>query len=151
MYNIKNIKGYTFIESILSMMIFMMIVGSVIMVFPWYEKSANSIMNSYAAEYEVFLSELRTELNNAVSVSTRYKSTLEITTDHQSTPNDKLDIEYMISSGRIVKKYSNLGGVDIKLTRIKKVEYIVENEKITMTTRFNNHTEKVRDIVFPKR
>lgn len=132
-------------------MLFMMIVGSVMMVFPWYEKSANSIMNSYAAEYEVFLSELRTELNNAVSVSTRYKSTLEITADHQSAGEDRFEIEYMLSSGRIVKKYGKLGGIDIKLTRIKKVEYKVEGEKITMTTNFNNHTERERDIIFPKR
>lgn len=150
MYNINNMNGYTFLESILSMMLFTMIVGSIIMVFPWYEKSANSIMNSYAAEYEVFLSELRSDLINSSKVSERYKSTLDIVSDYSNEGGGNIKIEYFMSSGRILKRYSDLGGSDIKLTRIKKVEYKIENEKIIMTTNFNNRTEKVREIVYPQ-
>lgn len=128
-----------------------MIVGSIMMIFPWYEKSTNSIMNSYAVEYEVFLSELRTELNSAVDVGTRNKNVLEIKADNLTAEEGKFEIEYIMSSGRVVKRYGKIGGIDIKLTRIKNVEYTVEKEKITMTTNFNNHTEKVRDIVFPKK
>lgn len=147
---IKNNAGYTFLEAILSLMVFIMIFSSLLLFFPWYEKSANSIMNTYSVEYEVFLSELRAELMDVVQVKALNSSTLELKKQDFENETNHTYSEYRYLSRRIVKTFVIAGGVDIKLTRLKGVQYKVKNNQIEMETDFANHTKKVRIIVYPK-
>lgn len=125
-----------------------MIVGSLILIFPWYEKSANSIMNTYAVENEVFLSEMRSELMDVTEVTVLNENRLILLKESVQLDEKLYVVEYVFQRKRIIKTYPLLGGLDIKLTRISKVKFKILNEhQISIETQFDNHQKKERLLV----
>lgn len=146
--NRKN--GYTFVEAILALAVFMMVISSITLIFPWYDRTTESILNTYSAEQEVFLSELRDELMDVKEVAITNEHSLIMQKNNELSSELHLYyVEYLFQRKRIIKTYPYIGGFDIKLTRVSNMTYKIMNDhRLLIETEFDNHSKKERVLVY---
>lgn len=147
--NLKNKKqaGFTFVEAILQLTTFMIIMTTILLIFPWYEKTEETILATHSIEFEVFLSELSEDLVDAVEIKPLGNTEFKIKRKIVGDSNHFTFIHYQFSN-QTIKKNHGINGVDIKLTRVKKLDFSLADNQFTLNVQFMNNLRKERSIVF---
>lgn len=146
-WNNKIEAGFTFIEAILQLVTFIIIMTTILLIFPWYEKTEESILATNGIEFEVFLSELRVDLLNATNVRVVGNTEFEIQREIAGDPEHFIFVNYQCNNKMIKKSYVTKG-VDIKLTRVKNCEFVINDNKLTIVVYFINKLRKESSLVF---
>ncbi|MBQ0137708.1 MAG: ComGF family competence protein [Kurthia sp.] len=145
----KKNEGFTFVEALLQLITFMVIISSILLIFPWYEKTENSILATYSMEFEVFLSELKVDLMDASSVKVLSPSEMQILKiANEENPENHYYINYRFGNKTVKKTRATNQGTNIKLTRVKAFEFKQIGDEIVVSVTFTNKLRKERSIVF---
>lgn len=146
----KNEAGFTIVESMLQLVVLMLIIGTLPLIFPWYIKTSETILATNSAEYEVFLSELRKDISDAYFVRTPSRTSIEILKHNPDSETHLYMTNYqMINNQKISKSYYGVG-TNIKLTRVRRCDFRVEDNFLVVDITFNTNIRKVTRLAYPK-
>lgn len=148
---VKNQSGFTLLESLLQLLIFALVLTVTPFIFPWYEKTKALIFAKDKIQLEVFLDELRQDLQNTqiVKPTGLYSNILELHYQDQQNEEKGFIYEYRYANQRIFRTTQSYGGNDIRLTEVKRVVFSYEKPILTVKIDFKYSGSEVRQLVAP--
>lgn len=147
-FNARNAHGFSLVEALVQLVVFMVIISSLILIFPWYEKTDKVILATSSMEFEVFLSELRNDLMDASAVTVIGSAEIQIKKKSLNDLERFYYIHYQYGNKRIKKTNISQRGTDIKLTHVKRCEFNIVDNKLVIEIQFTNNLRKERALVF---
>lgn len=142
-----NNHGSTFVEALFQLACLCMIALTIPLLLPWYEKTKEMIIGTNAAEFEVFMMELRSDLQKSTAVRIVSKQEVEMTEPNPLDPTKVLVSSYLFTNKRIIKTYSYTGGTDIKLTNVHQVSFQLKDGQLTINCQMGSDSIRRRSFV----
>lgn len=140
-------SGYTLLEALLQLLCLCMIAATIPLIIPWYEKTKEFMIGTNTAEFEVFLSEFRADLQKSEAIYVVNDQEIQLEQANETNPEKKYLSTYRFSKNRIIKTYGLGDGTDIKLVAVTKVHFSLEKELFTIQCKMGNDTIRRRTFV----
>ncbi|WP_165786628.1 competence type IV pilus minor pilin ComGF [Heyndrickxia camelliae] len=135
----KNEKGFTLVESIITLMIAVVILSIIPLVMKGVNQINHSLSTEDSYEWNIFLMQLRRELRNCNEASrTGNKLILQVN-------GEKVSYEPF---GLLLRRRVNDTGHEVVLQKVRRVEFAINNNHITLSVQFTNNKQVMAEFTF---
>lgn len=146
---IQNERGYTLLESLFQLMIFVLFASVSALMFLWFRDSYNFEQMKEDVNWEFFVYDLNQY--NEKSMTGELVDSKKLKMEFLSDPNELEDLFYLFTlSGNHLYKSSEKGGYEIVLPYVANWDLKVEGTDIFMKVVMKDGTIRERSIVLPK-
>lgn len=142
-----NQTGYTLLEALLQLLCLCMIAATIPLIISWYEKTKEFMIGTNTAEFEVFMSEFRADLQKSEAIYVVNDQEIQLEQANVANPEKKYFSTYRFSKNRIIKTYGLGDGTDIKLVAVTKVQFSLEKDLFTIQCKMGNDAIRGRTFV----
>ncbi|MGV3464121.1 MAG: competence type IV pilus minor pilin ComGF [Heyndrickxia sp.] len=135
----KNEKGFTLAESIITLMIAVTILSMIPLVMKGFNHINHSLSTEDSYEWNIFLMQLRREIRNCSEVnSLGNKLILQVN-------GEKVSYELY---GLLLRRRVNDTGHEVVLQKVKKAEFTMMDNHITLVVHFTNTRQEMAEFTF---
>lgn len=141
-YRVLNDHGYTFVESILQLVIFALFAEVFVLIALWTGHFQSTTLTKEHTEWELFVNDLLHYIAVSESVEVINNGQgVRITQQEQKVEVEKYD--------KMIRKRVDGLGHEPMLMGVKKVEFYLQQEKLLMKVELLNGLQKEREIIVP--
>ena len=136
-----NEKGYTLLEALFQLVVFVLVMQLVVLVMLWYAEMKTTVLSDEQSKWELFVYDLNSYFEN-ISFFTIRQNQKRITFESGNT------IHNIDCYNKLIRDQVNGGHVPM-LIGINKCQFQYENNRVTVAVEFPSGIQKERTFYVP--